>query len=219
METYIALLLLIVPGFIAENIFELLNHSKVSKTKLEEIIRALTYSVFILLGNYLVLQEYYIYYHKPILSSINDLLIKLTYIGFTIKYILLTLMLSIILALLWNWLFPNVIKIVNSIRKKQNKNEVNLSGTIFNRFFNDGQIHAIKIEKDGKSYAQGFIQGQNTSDNKLQEVYLTKSNIITDRPDLINQFNGVYVNFEKDILIKEYDLTLLNLELEKIKTP
>jgi hypothetical protein len=211
LETYISLLLMIVPGFIARKIYEQLNYEPKSKSDFETTIVSLIYSTIIITLNYIVLAWFF----KVEFISVNDVVKKFSTTIFVIEYAFLSIIMSIIVALLHNHYNSDIERHINNIRKKAGKTELVDAETIWAKVFIDGQQHAVLIDKDNNEYAKGFVHYTSPPDGQEKELFLIREDIINNNPDLFDAFKGVYIDFDKNIKIKEYSLVKFNNELKK----
>jgi hypothetical protein len=207
MEAYIALLLMIVPGFIAETIYRSLNRDIKYDSTLQETVTALMYNMPILAITCLVLIPIYKY------KNVADFKAQFNNIDFVLVYIIITLIISIAMGFLWNMFEPKVSNFINSIRKNENKNEIENSEGVWDIVFNDGKQHAILIEKDGRECTKGFIKKLSQPQN-LREMYVENADLMNSCKEYFSDVKGVYIDFDKNIKITEYDLTKLYNSME-----
>lgn len=208
MSTYIALLFMIVPGFISREIYDKMNQERKRNNKFEETIISLIFSAFILVLNFAIL----ILVSK--LHNISSFAGWFNSIPFTLYYMIQTLILSVITAILWSKLNYILMGIINKSRNQDGKNKIIIAESIWDLIFDDGKKHAVIIEKDGKEYAQGYIKKISHSVN-TREVYLIGQNEIKEHPEYFNKTKGIYIDFEKNIKISEYDLSKLHADLKR----
>jgi len=202
MESYFALLLLIVPGFIAQKIFKLLNQDKKYNSNLEETISSLIMSIFILGIDVILLISVYG------INFISELKLYFNSFHFLLGYTILTITISIAFGLLWNILCPYFLSVINKIRGLSNKNTIKITKNVWDSVFDDGTNHAIYIEKDGKEYTKGFIK-ELSDFNNSRELFLEGEDLIDRNPELFSNFKGTYINFDQNIKVCEYDLSKL----------
>lgn len=212
MENYIVLLLLIVPGYIAQLVNSVFSDRNNLKSKFEETIDALIFSIFILLGNYIVISLFRKLY------SLNELWLKFSTTTFVIKYIFLTVFMSVFIGCIWTIIYPKIEKrIINNIRVKfLHKNEITFATTTWTLAFDDGKQHAVYIEKDGKEYAKGFIKHIRRIGDKTKEIYLEGEDIIENNKNLFEEYKGIYLEFNSGIKIREYDLKKYNDKIKEL---
>lgn len=206
---YLAILLLIAPGFVCRSIYSRLNFGgKRDKEGLEFIISSLLYGVWIYSLNYIILKNIFHYN----LRSFDDLRLLFNKIDFVIKFSGLTVISCLVIAVIWSLLYPNISIIpVNAIRLITGKFPITKNTNVWDAVFQEKrQHHAVIIEKDGKEIGKGFIKNISWGINERREIYLDRKNIIDARPDLFDKFNGTYIDLENNLVIKEYDLTKAN---------
>lgn len=151
--TYIAILLLIVPGFIARKVYERLNCESKPNGDFENTIISLIYSVFIIICSYFLLCL------LPFnVTCWEDIRLALNNPNYAIAYAIISIFLSIGVALIHNEYRNDAIRWVNNIRKRDAKSELVANETVWNALFNDGDKHTVLIEINGKEYAKGIIQ-------------------------------------------------------------
>jgi hypothetical protein len=213
LENLIALLLLVVPGFISHFIYECLNEDKKIQNEAHSIVVALTYSIFVMLLNYLFI----IIFKMAKVNQINNIALLFSSIPFVCKYILITLMSCIIIAYAWNWLFLGYLWVINKLRKIQNKNELLLIDTVFHTVFQDGKQHAVSIEIDKQEYGKGFVGCVSPADGRTKELYLVDQSVITENEELFDIVKGVYIDLESKIRITEYDLGKYHIRKKELE--
>lgn len=200
MGNYIALLLLIVPGFISMDIYEKLNYKTINKDKFEKTIYSLIYSVFITLINYVVLT---IFDGKK-LTDIKNISAQFSSVSFVIVYILNTILISIYIGYIWSLLNPLFNLFINKTRRYYGKNIIPNSPSVFCEHFNDKQSHLIKIESNGEFMGTGFIDEFNIENDILKEITLIEGSAV---PDIVlNTLPVKYTYFDSKYKIIEYDI-------------
>lgn len=203
METYIALLLLVVPGFISKNLYEKLNNQNKPSDQFEATISALTYNIFITLVNYFILVL------LGILSTteFDGIKSKFFSVEFVVQYIIITLFTSIIIALIWDLICPYATFFMNYYRRKREKNAYLSAKSILLSQFDDGKQHIISIEKDGEQLGLGSLKAIGESNSK-KELFLTEIDEFKQlqeiKPELIKRVKGIYFDFDSKIKITEY---------------
>jgi hypothetical protein len=205
METYIAILLLIVPGFIARYFFEKLNDNFTNEDKFQVTISALIYSIFIILLNYSIIKVLRVIDT----SSLQDIAKNFSSINFVIFYTLITLPISLYVGYLWNELFPLFMSLINSIRDYKGKNSCGLDPSVCASYFNDGKEHLITIKKNGIAIGRGFIDRFSRSNDLIKEISLSNQETIKD----IKEIDALPIkitcfNFEKDIEIVDHNIDI-----------
>jgi hypothetical protein len=208
LETYIALLLLVVPGFISYNIYEKLNHDRKVDNQLELTIKAMIYNIFILFANCLSMLIGRIF-------TVDTMMYRIKNLVFILLYAVITLLNSIIVAFAWNWFKPKVIDFLNRKRKNEGKNSFSDAETVWANKFNDGKLHGVLIERDGKEIAKGVIKSISDSDGKSKELYLILIDFLDKRPECFDKRKGVYFDLDTNTKITEYDISKLQQDSEK----
>ncbi len=209
MEQIAALLLLVVPGFICQVIYERLNKGRRLEDSFEKTVVALIYSVAILAVNAAVL--YWVFR----VSTVKGIKLRFESVLFLLEYVAITAGSSLLVALIWNFVSPWTVKPINWLRRRTGKEQIGHSETVWDEAFQDGRNHAVLIEKDGKVLGKGFVKYMTYSHNKVREVYLDQEKVIDGRPELFGQFAGTYIDFTNGLTIREYDLSKAYSELQK----
>lgn len=212
MEKYIALLLLIAPGFISKHIYEGLSHEKRAKSNLNETVSALIFSIFVILLNYIIMQLSRILNNTDF-NSIFELF-KIPH--FVIIYILLTLFNSIYIGILWGIIYPKSFSFINKLRKYLGENELeNIPSLLAS--LNDGKSHVIKIQKEGIPPEAGTISRFDSSDGEIKSLSLSNTEEYTD--EILNtlEIKEKYFNvLDGNTTIIEYDTSFFNDQSDEI---
>ncbi len=199
MEQYVAILLLVVPGFIAMTISETFNRQKKKRDTFEITVSSLIYSVFVILFVYIFLLVF-------TEVSISDSNIKELFTSprFVIKYATISILVSVYCGYMWNVIQPAYFFLINALRKMAGKNEI-YNGTTFEVIFDDGNPHLIKInQKDIEQI--GFIDVFNIEEGELIEISLVHQ----DKAKLLIDSHRVKEKrtlFSGEKTITEYDFT------------
>lgn len=204
LETYIALLLLIVPGFIAHNIYEKLNNNRNIKDQFNLTVISLIYSIFIMLGNYLYISK--IGLNGMTIDNITLMKSNLLNMKFLIQYIVLTLIVSILIAYIWNLVNPKLTYvIINIFRQVECKRKLYHHETVPESLFDDGKIHIVCILQNGEE-KMGVLDRLRVSNESELEYSLIKEdeirNLFISQSDHFIQKQTCRF---KDITIIEYD--------------
>lgn len=206
MDNYIALLLLVVPGFISRKIYGYLVDLQPTKDNFEETTYSLIFSAFNILGIYIIF--YFVSWYEGnvelltkanIINSFNNPRIVAI-------YAVMAFLSSVLIAFIWKMLYPYYIKFINYFRKKSGQNELSMSDSVFYDSFNDGKMHWVEICKDGKVLARGVIVRM---DKENGEYYLldAEGNFqqVTDTEGKIRKYKGYYFDAKNNIFIREVD--------------
>ncbi|MEN6567181.1 MAG: hypothetical protein ABFC57_12875 [Veillonellales bacterium] len=201
MENYFALLILVVPGFIARDIYQKLNYDHKITNSFESTISALIYNIFIGLLNYIVI---------VVISSLlgiqfSEIKISVENSPFFILYILLTLVDCCIVAIIWDNIHPKyTYKFINWRRAKKSKNKL-LPVPVWSASFNDGNPHLISIEREGCGKQVGLLERFTENNGELKDAYIVQEELaqtIIEKKSL--RVKGTY--FTNGLNITEYDI-------------
>lgn len=213
MQQYLAMILIISPGFLVRSIHEDLTWNRVVKSEFEKTIISLIYSVPVFTINFIVL------YSNFNIKTINELVKKFDSIDFILKYGLLTILSSMVFIIIWSIIYPNItFKIVNYIRVKRKFNTLDERPTAWEAFINDKQkFKVVRISKNGKEIGKGFVSKWNFQEGNEKELCLEKEKIFDLFPDLFDEVESTYYNIDKDLIISKYNLEKLNLLIKNKK--
>lgn len=199
MENYIALLLLVAPGFMAQRVKEKLNDNRVEKDKFELTIQAMIYSIFVMLLNYMIIT--YLYGNMGIVEVQR----KLATTDFLVRYTLLTIAASITVGIVWNYIEKIYRWCMNKLRGIEKKNPL-YDRTVFDSIFADGKEHIVEVQYNGVS---AFGNLKRIGDKGSKEVYIKGCydyDVYRERnPDQLNKIDGVYYDFDAGYSIIEYE--------------
>lgn len=202
METYIALLLMIVPGFIAREIYKNLSSEDQKETNLSEIVYSLIFSIFIILLNYIFIKLFgnlkFIGVAKNTnqntLTGITNLFQSISFIIF---YIVITIVHSIFIGYMWNIIYPFYLKAINFILENNGGNELTGNSSLLSHL-DDGKEHILEITtyKDGKENTKmGFSHDIEITDGKLTGISLIKEEKLNEK-DLSEYQKETYIDFQ-----------------------
>ena len=195
MENYIALLLLIVPGFIARKIYKQTTNVREDLSQFEETLYCLFYSLIIAIISLWICGALY--------GDIKTIITLYNNLTFITSYAITAIVLSIVLGASIKYLLIGYNKAVNRLRNDKD-GEIAISHTIFDDVFNDGKPHWIEVYKDGKLLGQGFLE---YSVEKYKELYL--SDLTDEYRELLFvsngkiEYKGVYIDGKTGITIKD----------------
>ena len=200
MENYIALLLLIVPGFIARKIYKQTNNVREDLSQFEETLYCLATSLVIGIISLWVAGAYF----TNDISTIKGLFGNITFIR---NYALTCLLISIPVGFLIYASLRIYNKVIN-VARGNNKGQVVLSTTVFDERFNDGNYHFVEVYKDDKLLGRGML---NDRIEKYKELYLIDSEKAY--KELLQSYEvekfpykGIYIDGKSGIVIKEINL-------------
>jgi len=204
METYIALLFMVIPGFVARGIYQRLNHNIREKTDFETTISALIYSVFVICITFFILFCVNIFQ----VSNILTLKEKFEEPLFILTYAILTFFVSVGVAFLWDFICPLTQHFVNWYRKKRKRNAVFDCESLWDSIFDDGKQHIVSVEIDGIDKGKGTLIGLGASDDGKIEFQIRnqdKIKFIEDNGITLN-LKYTYFDLKNKVIVKEYDL-------------
>lgn len=202
MENYIALLLLVVPGFMAQKIHDRISDDRKEVDKFKLTIISLICSVFILLATY----EYLVLFCSLGAFTISDVGERLKSASFLVDYIWVVLFSTIFVSVVREGFKFAYDKAINKVRKSTGKN-VTFDRDVFSRLFNDGNSHIVSIHKDEKEIGRGVIKFIN--DERKYELYLENVEEIGEisrsiECDKLKKVMGIYYDIEHNVKIVEY---------------
>ena len=222
MEDYIALLLLVVPGFIARKVYKQTNDVHETTDQFTETLYCLLNSmaIFIIIFARIGILSFTDVWAKN-LFDLKVLSETFETMSFVLEYSLAALIVSIILGLITGWLLDIYTKFINIIRRKKDMSDIAISHMVFDDIFNSPEYefidpygnrikHLVAIYKEDKLIARGNLE---KSAGLGHEIYLTDCEAafkkIEETFGGFPRFRGTYINGQTGILIKEYDVSVL----------
>ena len=207
MNIYIALLLLVLPGFLTRKIYKQTNDIRENLDQFEETLYCLLNSLIVFLLMFILAGVISFKYDWAAQMFNLEILSKYFLdVKFVIKYFVVATLMSYTLGIFMHKLMTFHQQIINFVRKKKNLTIVELSNTIFDDMFHDNLKHFVEIYKDDKMIARGEIA---VSNEKHKEFCL---DVVEDDIDFIKKIGGelphpkrIYYDGEKNIVIKEYN--------------
>ncbi len=198
MENYIALLLLIVPGFVARKIYKQTTDIRDDLSQFEESLYCLLNSTII---TAIAASILYFRGYRPL--TINALYGNIQFIA---VYAALVFVLSIVLGFTIKPALCLYNKLINICRGKSS-DDIVISKTIFDMAFNDGKTHLVEVYKDGKFLGRGVLSA---NVEKYKELYL--EDVEEEYADLLQTvgsnhlpYIGTYIDGKTGLVIKEID--------------
>lgn len=195
LSSYIAIMLLIMPGFISHNIVTFLGSNVASQDKFGTTVISLSYSVFIMMIDYGILWLNGI---TPNVSMLND---PINVVIFTA----ITLFVSIVVRITWAAVIRRIVCWgLNQIRcgwlQKSKMDDMTTMDAVFNC---ENFSPIVKVIKGDKSYF-GVMTDVGTKDDP--SIYVERSDYYTNkkknRPDDL-MVSGVYFDIVNDIIIEK----------------
>lgn len=215
MENYIALLFLIVPGFISRKIYKQTHNIRDNLTQFEKTMYCLLNSSIIIIVMLFILDSFsYISTAskvQDITALFNDIKFILFY-GFSVSLVSIFIGLSTYRALrIYNW-------IINKIRDADDS-KIEISTTIFDNCFNRQTLfqkkhninHLVEIYKNDKLIGRGELI---SSVEKYKEFQLKPCEesieTIIEAKGSKNLYSVIYIDGQTGLVIKEIDLEMLS---------
>jgi hypothetical protein len=196
------ILFFILPGVLAKKvsyIFEIPDDKK--RTEFGELVNGVLLSLPIdIITIYIIFTKHN---YSKLWQCINDLNDFKFMIEVTYKLAIVTILVGLIIGLSKD----KLIAIVNFIRIKLNRIEIDDKTCWRKMFLDKPESHYVEIIKDGKVY-KGFTKWCSLSDEE-KEIVLYKPEELRDYPDFESKFRYIkqtYINIEKNIVINDYDM-------------
>lgn len=203
MEDYILILLLVAPGFLVRAIISDISSKGNSTSEFDKTVTSLLYSLPINIINLTILR--YVYNYKTIIEIYN----KFSQIQFLLKYALMTVIVSIIFAVLIEFINKYVLIYgINLIRRLLGNEEKSLNYCGWDEFFQfqDEEFKAIKIIKEDGNVMEGFVRNSTYSNDDDKEIILNYGDIIEQYRECFDLIEKEYYNANLNLRIQEYNL-------------
>ena len=200
----IGILLFIIPGTLCSKVFAWLSMpSRTKKTEFQEIVNKVFWSFPIIFVSGLIYQLQYRFY------CLSDFTIMLNNIQLLLKFSTIVLCVSIGFGIIGGIMSDKLLSGINWIRKKILKRvPLNTNTTCWDDLFGfKFGSQFLEIIKDGNS-SKGFVDHFSLPDED-KEVILNIPEYWNDYPELegkITKVKNTYINVEKGIVVKDYDL-------------
>lgn len=197
METYLALLLLIMPGYVAKTVNGHLCDNINTNDKFRLTMEALMYDAIIIPIVYGLLHLWTV--------DIDNVELFFSNMGNTMAYGVCAIGISVMVGILWGWLLPYYQKAVNCIRDRDGGNAITIGKSVYDIYFNDGEVHLVEVYKDEKLLGRGYIY-QMYFDNK--EILLEEAEEVFAGLQKLGKkpYGNVYVDFGNNLTIKEINM-------------
>ena len=201
MENYIALLLMIVPGFMARKIYKQTSNIREELGQFEETLYCLFYSLFISIT--------VLWISGALYGDVATILTLFHGLPFITEYAVAATVVSVIMGISIKYLLAGYNHIINIIRNDKD-GKIIISNTIYDNIFNNGKTHIVEVYKDGIFLGRGAIVN---SVEKYKEFYLEDVEEgyreVTDAMGVSQlPYKGIYIDGRTGIVIKELDITL-----------
>lgn len=215
METsnILIILLFILPGILAEKISYFIDYpSKKTQSDFSEMIRGILLSLpIVFIGGVIHSLYYKLNSLESFISSLNNLKILFTFTGIIMLAAIIT---GIIFGLSSN-LNRNI---VNKMRKWINKMPSDDRSCWQKFLIDENKARYLEIIKNGNSY-KGFAKCYSLSTEDAAIVLETDIVLYQNQdynPDeLFTDVIGIYIDLEKDVVIKDYDMSKYDIWCEE----
>jgi len=202
----IVILLFIIPGVIAEKISSSMDlPSSRKRSEFQDVVVGIILSLPIVGVSGLIMCA--IYWDWSILSLYTRFDCVLNIVLFTALSLVFAVLFGVIKGLSNDWFA----KKVNKVREKKNKIEIDNKSCWRKLFLDDPECHYIELITNGESLF-GFTKWYSLP-NEDKEIVVYIPDFLRDKPEFKDYFQIVvytYINIEKNIVIKDYDMTEYN---------
>ena len=172
MEKYLALVLLVAPGFIANYVATILGVTSTKKGEFDSIMRYFSYSFFAITAALIIAIPFNMI---SLDMTWSNFITNCADIGFSVKFFFLMLLSGAIVGSLWAKLFSGLLqKKFNWINRKLGRNETFSDGSLLHKLFADGKDHFLIVQKDGRDIAVGFYYASTDPDDDRVELSVTE---------------------------------------------
>lgn len=219
-ENIIMILLFIIPGIIAEKICSKMDMpSSGERSEFREIINGILFSLPIVATSSLTINYSYKF------TTIGQFKVSLKQIDFLVKYTLTTIIIAILIGTAVGLTKDKFINLVNTIRTKLFKKIAIDDKCCWRKtFLEDKTPRYLGIIIGDKEY-EGFVDCYSLPNEEKEIVLYIPENweCYPELKESIKRVNKTYINLEKNIVIKEYDIAEHNKindslrEIQRIK--
>lgn len=200
MENYISILLFVAPGFLARTLVDQFTYKEEIKSELEKTLISLLYGlpIFVITGLWICLTNN-IYKIEELKKYMNNIFFVGEYIFFVI---IVTIIVSLMI-IIYELKFETILN--KKIRKLFDLPEVSENKNGWKEFFNcaDGS-RVISIHKGGKEISMGVLKNNSISNSKKSEIILEGVTLVEERRGYFKKIEKVYIDLEKDVVIKQH---------------
>lgn len=202
MGAALAGLFLIASGFAGWHIFQIIHRSAGENFGRSEVafFGPIMFGIWIFALNSLVLKFFY-----P-LNSIACLIQHFNRLDFVLFFGGLAFISMIVAALIWEIVLSGLVPLLADAFLRMNffRRAIIPDRNVWDIMFqHDNNPHAVLVEKAGKVIGTGLVKRLSGNGSHLKEIYLEKNN--DDVLELLG-FRGTYINFDADLIIREYEL-------------
>lgn len=219
MDNYIALLLLVMPGFVARKIYKQTNDVREDLNTFEETMYCLLDSTAIMLFVFGIFSVFYSLFHVGEFS-IRELSVYFDDMRFCVAYGFSAAFAAYILGVSSGEILETYNKEINMIRKNKGMAQIAISQDVLDEFLSSDGMQTkmadgtalprlIEICKDGQMVARGWLKFTNM---KHREFYLENceagvTGFLKKDKEKMPPIKKIYVDGRLGLIIREYDLT------------
>jgi hypothetical protein len=196
MESYVALLLFVMPGYLARLVYGHVEDGVLEKDKFRIVMESMLYNMaiiptvyFMLLCTGRKLESLYTFFSVPDNVAV---------------YAICSTIGAIAAGIAWKRLKPWYVKGINRLRKSSNQNTIDIDKTVFDLAFNDGSTHWVEVYRDNKLLARGILGYMFTSHGELYvidaEDYISAYMGENGKP---KHYEGTYIDYKNNLVLKE----------------
>lgn len=211
METtnIVIILLFVIPGILAKIISETINDPiKITKSTSRDMINSILFSIPIVLFSSLT---YILIFNIQTITSFANSFENVFYI---INFILLILAFTLIIGLLHGYFKYKLNDCINELRMKKGafaRDDISCWRKFFNFKQDEGDNrNYIKIEKNGVELCKGYLDSFSIGDESesITLRHFNHLNVVKgyDEDLFFNKVNYEYIDIEKGIVIKKYQM-------------
>lgn len=228
MDSLVPALIFIFPGFFIEILYRRFIPKSADNdvSEYNKITKAFLFSLAVVILNLVIIK----YFFSININSLTQLQERILGLTFLIKYTMLTVLSSVVIAYLWSCHVVSIIRrLFNWYRGKKNLPEETKYPAVWDEIFENPKIdlknRVVMIEKDGNLISCGFLESFSPANKENKDIALTYSNYIKEYIEkdkelapgekILEIVAYEYYDFSTGNLIKIYDSEKLCIEWEK----
>ena len=216
MGTYMGLLLLVLPGYVARKIYKQTNDIRDDLSQFEETMYCLLNSITIFAVMFIIIGIASFWIPEAANKfSAASLTVSFDSIGFIAIYGTAAFLLAALLGRYTAEILAAYTRKINKIRAKKKLETIIISETIFDAVFNDpkeeiaaGIPPHVAVFKDDKFIGRGILKLRN---EHYKEFYLEDAEqdfkYLEDERGKLPPYKGIYLDSKIGLVIKIYDIT------------
>lgn len=199
MKEYIAIILMILPGFLVRKIKEIFRPTYEIKSELEKTIISLVYSLPILFINLVFLLIFkYTYSIAELIKMFDD-------VFFIILYFIITFISTSIVTISIICIKPEKkMNIINKIREVNGEPKITNSTSPWEDFLKNGEEKPVEVLRDNKVIAKGFVKHWDLDGRQDKDIVLVHTQDMIDNSECFTEIKGEYIDLKNNIVIREY---------------